>query len=175
MKNDLNVPQRSHLSASLSLEQLGQEVTLVLPLGVVLKLAETPPEMVVSRRLDALAKQGPAIGEQGLYGIYAGNARGYDDEADGVLEVLAEAPERLTWPEALKWAASLGEGARLPTRKEQALLFANVPELFREEAYWSCEQHDERWAWYQNFNGGVQDCNDKDYELRARAVRRLPI
>jgi hypothetical protein len=80
-------------------------------------------------RLGQLAAERPNIGDKGLYGIYAGNARGYNGEPDGVLEVLDEAPNAMTWPEAMKWAESTG--GRLPTRREQALLFANVPSSSR--------------------------------------------
>ena len=57
-------------------------------------------------------------------------------------------------------------------------MYANVPELFQKEWYWSCEQHaghsDDAWA--QTFSYGTQSYWSKDsYAFRARAVRRLPI
>lgn len=150
-----------------------------LPSDLVVRLIERALEPVAaapkpSARLDTLKKRGPWIGEEGLHGIYAGSARGYGGEKDGVLEVLAEAPEGMAWEAAKKWAESAG--GRLPTRKEAALLFANVPELFKEEAYWTCEQYAavESYAWYQGFGYGSQNCDRKGTELRARAVRRLP-
>lgn len=41
----------------------------------------------------------------------------------------------MNWEDAKKWAESVG--GRLPTRREAALLFGNVPELFKEESYWT--------------------------------------
>ena len=164
MKNDLTK------------EQLEQPITVTLPLGVVLNITGTEDAVFVEHpRLADLRKNRPDIGERGLHGIYAGNARGYDGEPDGILEVLDEAPKAMAWDNAKKWAESIG--GRLPTRKEQALLFANVPELFKEEAYWSCEQcaGAAGFAWCQYFGYGTQGLYDKDGELRARAVRRLPI
>ena len=163
MKNDL------------SADQLAQEVTVTLPLGVVLRLAEPAPGVEVKARLHDLKEDRCAIGGKGLYGIYAGTARGYNGEPDAILEVLDEAPDGLSWDAAMKWAESTG--GRLPTRKEQALLFANVPELFRQEAYWSCEPSAGAagYAWYQYFHYGNQGWVREYGELRVRAVRREPI
>jgi hypothetical protein len=166
MKNDL------------SDEQLRQEVVVALPLKVVLELAERDgTQSPTAARLEELRKKRPALGSKGLYGIYAGVARGYNGEPDGILEVLDEAPKSMPWADAVKYAEGLGEGARLPTRKEQALCFANVPELFKEETYWSGEQHagDSGYAWYQYFSNGLQDWNNEVIKLRVRAVRRVPL
>ena len=67
--------------------------------------------------------------------------------------------------------------ASLPTRREQALLYANLKEEFEDRAYWSCEAHESEsgWAWYQYFSDGYQHYDGRGRELRARAVRRLPI
>ena len=163
MKNDL------------SAEQLAQPVTVTLPLGAVLRLAEPAPGIEVKARLHDLTANRPAIGGKGLQGAYAGIARGYNGEPDAILEVLAEAPQKMSWQDAMKWAESTG--GRLPTRKEQALLFANVPELFEKDWYWSCEPYagDEGYAWFQTFYSGYQYFYRKDSTLRARAVRRFPI
>jgi hypothetical protein len=87
-----------------------------------------------------------------------GIARGYDGAADAIIEVLEAIPtKRLTYQEAMKWAESVG--GTLPTRKEAALLFANVPELFDANyAYWTCEPYagDESYAWYQYFGYGTR-------------------
>jgi hypothetical protein len=65
----------------------------------------------------------------------------------------------------------------LPFRKEQALLFANVPELFEAEYYWSCEQPagNSDCAWCQGFDLGGQYTSGKSSSLRAVSVRRLVI
>jgi hypothetical protein len=161
-------------------EYLKQEVTVTLPLAVVLGIASlsAPGELVQgeSIRMQPLRYDAPEIGTQGLHGIYAGNVRGFDGEPDGILEVLAEAGEKMPWEAAMKWAESLG--GRLPNRRELRVLWANVPELFTtDEYYWSSEQYagDDDYAWCQAFYDGFQDANHKDTTLRARAVRRIPI
>ena len=75
----------------------------------------------------------------------------------------------------LEWAKSIG--GELPTRVEQALMFATARDAFQERAYWSCETDEDAsgWAWYQNFYDGTQDNDHQGTRLRARAVRRLPI
>lgn len=81
----------------------------------------------------------------------------------------------LSWQKATEWAASI-EG-ELPTRREQALLYANLPSEFRKDWYWSGEQpaaHSGS-AWSQYFYDGYQDYDNQGYERRARAVRRSPI
>ena len=163
------------MKLQLTNEQLAQEVSVKLPLGALLNIENGHQTISTSMRLKELGQDRPDIGEKGLHGIYAGVARGYNDELDGILEVLDEAPKSLAWEDAKKWAAEAG--GRLPTRKEQALLFANVPELFKEEAYWSCEPFagNESSAWFQNFTDGYQSYGLKASKLRARAVRRLPL
>jgi hypothetical protein len=121
-------------------------------------------------------KERTKIGELGEHGIYAGIARGPEAGDDYILEVLEQEPEgRLTWQDAKKWAESVG--GELPNRREAALLFANVPELFESAWYWTSEQSAglEAYAWYQGFDYGYQDDPHKGNELRARAVRRLPL
>jgi len=72
----------------------------------------------------------------------------------------------------LEWAKS--SGGDLPNRIEQAMLWANHRDQFKKDWYWSNES-ESGWAWYQNFRNGYQNLYPKSYELRARAVRRLPI
>lgn len=80
-----------------------------------------------------------------------------------------------SWEEAMCWAASIG--GDLPNRIEQAMLYANHAERFEKRAYWSNQKHatDVGFAWYQYFDYGYQTFSTQDYELRAVAVRRLPI
>ncbi|MBR7999209.1 DUF1566 domain-containing protein [Burkholderia vietnamiensis] len=77
------------------------------------------------------------------------------------------------WKDQLEWAKSIG--GDLPTRVEQALMFANCRDSFEHDWYWSNEPDGDRWAWFQHFYYGDQGSTQQDYELRARAVRRLPI
>lgn len=149
-----------------------------------------PPRAIAKALLErviagaVLATNGvPKIGDpwpsQG--GIYAGIARGYSGEADAYLIVGPQAEKALKWQEAVDWAKNQGTPAhadfRLPTRKEQALCFANVPELFENNWYWSGEQFagDDGYAWCQYFGDGGQGTGPKGTDCRARAVRRLPI
>ena len=80
-----------------------------------------------------------------------------------------------TWQAQMDWAKSIG--GDLPSRVEQAMLWANFRDQFQKEWYWSNEVHhrESRWAWCLHFLNGYQDDNSQGYELRARAVRRLPI
>ena len=80
-----------------------------------------------------------------------------------------------SWQHQKEWAASIG--AELPTRLEQALLWQNCREHFKDDWYWSSEEHasDAGWAWYQTFNYGCHINITQLNQLRARAVRRLPI
>ena len=75
----------------------------------------------------------------------------------------------------LEWAKSIG--GDLPNRIEQAMLWANHRDQFKKDWYWSNELHhnESAWAWFQHFGGGDQTGLLQHYELRARAVRRLPI
>lgn len=68
-------------------------------------------------------------------------------------------------------------GGDLPNRIEQSMLWANHRDQFKKDWYWSNEQHytESGRAWYQYFTNGSQYNYHKDNEVRARAVRRLPI
>ncbi len=80
-----------------------------------------------------------------------------------------------TWEAQTAWAASVG--GELPDRVEAALLFAVLRSEFKPEWYWIREQRaeDAVSAWGQGFGYGNQFYWFKDYDLRARAVRRLVI
>ena len=79
-----------------------------------------------------------------------------------------------SWQQQKEWAASIG--GELPTRIEQLLLWQNCREHFKNEWYWSGEERTYAgWAWYQYFLNGYQSIDLQNYQLRARAVRRLPI
>ena len=82
---------------------------------------------------------------------------------------------RLTWDEAIAWAASIG--VELPTRQESALLYANAKDAFESEWYWTSEEYagNAYLAWDQYFGNGDQFSGDKDYKGYTRAVRRVPI
>lgn len=92
------------------------------------------------------------------------------------LILIPQQPEtRLTWDEAIAWAASIG--VELPTRQESALLYASLKPAFELTWHWTGEQYagDASGAWSQFFDDGTQYTNDKGYKGRVRAVRRLLI
>ena len=105
--------------------------------------------------------------------IYAGLVLGKDGAADYHLFLQPGAATGVTWQAAMDWAKKLGHS--LPTRAEQALLFANLKHEFEPRCYWSSAQAGPSYAWNQYFDDGNQDFSLRSYEGRARAVRRLEI
>jgi hypothetical protein len=104
---------------------------------------------------------------------YAGLLLAEDGSIAHHLVLLPGEAEDVSWSAAVEWAEKAG-GA-LPTRQEQALLYANLKSEFKPEWYWSGEEHEtSSYAWYQTFHHGNQIDGHKGFELRARAVRRLP-
>jgi hypothetical protein len=90
------------------------------------------------------------------------------------LVLMAAKPEGdLNWTAALEWAEEAG-GA-LPTRQEQALLFANCKPHLTPHWHWSCEEHETEAssAWVCYFDLGFQSSGHKSYEGGAVAVRRV--
>ena len=109
---------------------------------------------------------------------YAGLIVGKDGEPSYYLVLLPGEAEEVTFAHAKEWAAQQGEEyeASLPTRREQALLYTNLNEEFKPAWYWSGEDDASAgWAWFQTFITGNQGSNLQGTQLRARAVRRLPI
>jgi hypothetical protein len=80
-----------------------------------------------------------------------------------------------SWSEQLEWAKSIG--GDLPNKIELAMLWNTCRDQFQKDWYWSNQEHeiDSSCAWGQGFSLGFQDNRHKGVELRARAVRRLPI
>ncbi|BBH11750.1 C-type lectin-like domain-containing protein [Chromobacterium haemolyticum] len=87
--------------------------------------------------------------------------------------VLLDGDVEKAWEDARAWAAE--QGGDLPSREEQALLYANLKAEFKPEWYWSNTQYSRYTAYEQTFDYGTQHYHVKLNELRARAVRRLPI
>lgn len=104
--------------------------------------------------------------------IYAGAIIQPDGTGHHVILLPAQI-EDVTHQKAMVWAAE--QGGDLPNRVEQSLLFAHSIDQFDERVYWSNTQHasSSDCAWCQSFESGSQDYNYKNYEFRARAVRRL--
>jgi hypothetical protein len=98
------------------------------------------------------------------------------------LILLPGGKDDVSFADALEWAKSIG--GDLPNRVESAMLFANARNQFERRAYWTNEtfvdrddpdEDDAKYAWSQHFYYGGQGYDRKRDELRARAVRRLPI
>lgn len=112
---------------------------------------------------------------------YAGVMRGLEGAPDYLLLAGPEMDGAASWDDSDKWAKGLVvEGCNdltLPLRREQSLLFANVPELFQKEGYWSSEVHAacSGLAWAQGFDNGLQDRWGRNGSFRARSVRRIPL
>jgi len=106
---------------------------------------------------------------------YAGIVVGQDGALSYHLVLLPGEAENIPWADAVVWASHAG--GELPTRREQALLYANLKDQFQQAWYWSSTQHasDSDCAWTQYFYNGYQLNYHKSYAGRARAVRRLPI
>jgi hypothetical protein len=123
----------------------------------------------------AAATAMPAIGSRTHGGIYAGLFRGEDGAPDAHIILLDDTPGKdLNWADAVKWAEGLGDGARLPTRFESALLYANVhDQLVTDEWHWTGTQVSAGTSWMQYFSHGSQFTSYKLNAGRARAVRRL--
>lgn len=100
------------------------------------------------------------------------------DEAGHVkhhLVLMAPRAEELTWQAAMDWAKE--QGGSLPTRQEQALLYANCKPHLRPVWHWSCETHENAasYAWSCGFSYGDQYYSHKSYEGSAVAVRLIPL
>ena len=110
-----------------------------------------------------------ALGEH-----YAGAVLDANGQHMHHLVLMAAKPEGdLNWTAALEWAEEAG-GA-LPTRQEQALLFANCKPHLTPRWHWSCEEHETEAsdAWLCSFYDGYQYLRHKSYEGGAVAVRRV--
>ncbi|MBH2020065.1 MAG: hypothetical protein I8H91_11085 [Burkholderiales bacterium] len=121
----------------------------------------------------------PPIGEYwpGHGGIYCGVSRGEDGQPDAHIVLLEAIPAtNLSWENAVKWAEGLGNGARLPTRFESALLYANLHDKLEKEYWnWTGTQFSASSAVYQFFGYGGQGNSDKKSKARARAVRLVQL
>jgi hypothetical protein len=120
--------------------------------------------------------QPPAPGQPWQGGIYAGVSAADADQPAGHIILLPNRPDSpLNWQQAVDWAQSLGDGARLPTRFEAALLYANLcDQLDCTTWHWTGTQHSHfSSAWHCCFGYGYQYYNHESYEGGAVAVRRL--
>jgi hypothetical protein len=105
---------------------------------------------------------------------YAGPVLDESGKVTHHLVLMAQQPDgKLNWQAAMDWAEEVG--GTLPTRQEQALLFANCKPHLQPAWHWSSETHadDASFAWHCDFDLGSQDDDLKSYEGSAVAVRRF--
>lgn len=103
---------------------------------------------------------------------YAGTVLNDDGTVKHHLVLLPHKPPHdLDWYDSRVWAEGVGDG--LPTRQEQALLFANCKDALDARWYWSGEENGDSWAWNCNFSDGTQHDSRKSARGCARAVRRV--
>ncbi len=105
---------------------------------------------------------------------YAGMVLHPDGHLMHHLVLMAANPgKKLEWQEAMEWAKRIG--GELPTRQEQALLYANCKPHLKPEWHWSSETHadDASYAWSCYFGNGYQGHDHKSYDGCAVAVRRI--
>ena len=113
----------------------------------------------------------PKLNEPLDGGIFAGVITQQDGTHCAVVMLPNQPATKLNWQDAMDWASSVG--GTLPTRQEQALLFANCKPHLDPVWHWSSETHedDASYAWICGFSNGLQNTNHKSYEGSAVAVR----
>lgn len=105
---------------------------------------------------------------------YAGAVLDADGKVQHHLVLMPQRPDgKLNWQAAMEWAESIG-GA-IPTRQEQALLYANCKPHLTPAWHWSSETYedDASYAWNCDFFFGSQHYDHKSFEGGAVAVRRV--
>ena len=94
------------------------------------------------------------------------------------LEVMMEDMEVNSWHEAMSIGGWVGDGWRLPTKRELNMLYENKWKItgFTDDYYWSSEEIGYDYAGLQGFSSGRQDKDIKVISIhRARLVRGLSI
>jgi len=90
----------------------------------------------------------------------------------GLIIAQNDFPDSMTWSEAKKACFSLGEGWRLPTKRELNEIYRHKDEIggFTLASYWSSSE-DDSWVWGQHFNDGLQYIDVRGHYAHIRAVR----
>ena len=91
----------------------------------------------------------------------------------GNLEVMTEDLGKMTWEDAKKACADLGDGWRLPTKSELNILYENKDKIggFATNYYWSSTEGGGDNAWRQDFLYGTQLGDVRGNYYYVRAVR----
>ncbi len=87
------------------------------------------------------------------------------------LDIVGE----FTWPEAVKWATSHGNGARLPTQLEAMLAFTTAKAAFKPVYHWTLTQISPGLAFVQGFEYGSSNWGRKDGSRLVRPFRGLAL
>ena len=79
----------------------------------------------------------------------------------------------MKWDEAQAAVTKLGDGWGLPTKDELNVLYQNKDKIggFAGNYYWSSTEANNYYAWFQDFNVGVQVNVDKVNAYYVRAIR----
>lgn len=127
-----------------------------------------------------IVAQPPAPGQhwpaQG--GTYIGIASAEGDLPARHLVALDIEPqkEQMNWADAVKWAQSLGNGARLCTHLEGVHAYTTAKQAFETSGYyWTGTQDSRLSAFVQGFEGGYSYWSLKGNEHRVRAFRGLAL
>lgn len=89
--------------------------------------------------------------------------------------ILLPGTTKAGWKDAGAWATA--QGGVLPSRHDGLVLLKHARALFERAYHWLDEQlaGGPSYAWYHGFGCGGQGFLDLSWELRARAVRRVPV
>ena len=106
---------------------------------------------------------------------YAGLSLDDDGKPMCHLILLPTFVDDIDWEEAGDWAES--QGGDLPTRREQALLYANCKPHLQPRWHWSGQPHESEasYAWLCCFGNGSQTYGRKGAKACAVAVRRVTV
>ena len=93
----------------------------------------------------------------------------------GYLEVMTKDLGEMTMEEAVKACADLGDGWRLPVRRELNILFRNNYEIGGDASKFYLSSVEDGYAWVQNFYTGLEQWvsseSAKGFTFNVRAVR----
>ena len=103
-------------------------------------------------------KVGEIYGDKGKYALYLSPK---------------ETETSLNWYKAVEYCRFLGDD--LPTLGELQYLYDNYKEEFQHTFYWSSSQNSATLSWGMHFYYGNRDQDNKTYNGRVRAVRRVSL
>jgi hypothetical protein len=114
-----------------------------------------------------------------LFACYMGKGQasfsviGNPVEIGNILVAKNNFPKKMSWDDAKKACAKLGNGWRLPTKDELYTLYQNRDLIggFGDSYCWSSTEYDPYIAWFQFFINGAQGPGNKSKALHVRAVK----